>query len=63
MRKKTKMAKKETKTININFVVEPSFHDRLIAQSEKERRTLSSFIRTVLEDYLEAKENEKSRKK
>jgi hypothetical protein len=57
------MPKKETKTVNVNFSVEPSFSARLLAQAEKEGRTLSNLIRLVLKNYLEEQEREKSKKK
>ena len=49
------MDKGQTK---ISFRVTNEFKVRLEAQAEKERRSVASMVRIVMEDYLERKEKE-----
>ncbi|WP_251317205.1 hypothetical protein [Flintibacter muris] len=43
----------------ISFRVTNEFKDRLEAQARKERRSVASMVRIVMEDYLNEKETEK----
>ena len=43
----------------ISFRVNNEFKDRLEAQARKERRSVASMVRIVMEDYLNEKETEK----
>ena len=49
------MAKTETQ---IAVRVTNSFKERLEAQAQKERRSVASMVRIVMEDYLAEKEKE-----
>ena len=49
------MAKTETQ---IAFRVTNEFKERLEAQARKERRSVASMVRIVMEDYLAEKEKE-----
>ena len=49
------MAKTETQ---IAFRVTNEFKERLEAQAKKERRSVASMVRIVMEDYLKDKEAE-----
>lgn len=49
------MSKTETQ---VAFRVTNDFKERLEAQAKKERRSVASMVRIVMEDYLEEKENE-----
>lgn len=49
------MAKTETQ---VAIRVTNSFKERLEAQAEKERRSVASMVRIVMEDYLKEKEAE-----
>ena len=49
------MDKTETQ---ISFRVTNDFKERLEAQARKERRSVASMVRIVMEDYLAEKENE-----
>jgi predicted HicB family RNase H-like nuclease len=62
MKSKPKTAKKELKTVNINFAIEPTFNERLVAQANKEGRSLSNFIRYALDDYLQRVQEEEERR-
>jgi predicted DNA-binding protein len=42
----------------ISFRVTNEFKERLEAQAQKERRSVASMVRIVMEDYLTEKENE-----
>ena len=43
----------------ISIRVTNEFKDRLEAQARKERRSVASMVRIVMEDYLNEKETEK----
>ena len=49
------MAKTETQ---ISFRITNEFKERLESQAAKERRSVASMVRIVMEDYLNAKEKE-----
>ena len=49
------MAKTETQ---VAFRVTNDFKERLEAQAARERRSVASMVRIVMEDYLKEKENE-----
>lgn len=42
----------------ISFRVTNDFKERLEIQAQKERRSVASMVRIVMEDYLAEKENE-----